>query len=202
MARSISPASCVSIVRNSTPSDGATAWITANWLGPDAMADSRRTAARVTRGAISLSSSSHFAAMLYSHTKKPVAFAARPCQAIDVARADRIGDACEYDRHSAGRLQQWCDRGAGICQDDVRRERDQFRRVFANSVGIGDAPAGVDADVAAVEPAQLREPLQERRYARLKLRVVSGAGHQDAEASHPLALLRMRRERPHRRAAE
>ena len=30
--RSISPASCVSIVRNSTPSDGATAWITAYWL--------------------------------------------------------------------------------------------------------------------------------------------------------------------------
>jgi hypothetical protein len=37
------------------------------------MADSRRTATRVTWGAISLSSSSHFPAMLYSQTRKPVA---------------------------------------------------------------------------------------------------------------------------------
>src|SRR5262249_684203 len=118
---------------------------------------------------------------------------------VDEAGADRIGDAREYDRHSAGRLQEWCDRGAGIRQDDVRRERDQFRRVFANSVGIGDTPAGVDADVAAVEPAQLREPLQGRRSAGLKLRVVSGAGHQHADAPHPLRLLRARREGPSRR---
>jgi hypothetical protein len=40
---------------------------------PDATAGSRRTAARVTRGAISLSSSSHFAATPYSNDVKPVA---------------------------------------------------------------------------------------------------------------------------------
>src|SRR5262249_56432816 len=77
-----------------------------------------------------------------------------------------------------------------------------FRRVFAHSVGIGGAPAGVDPDVAAVEPAQLREPLHERRYAGLKLRIVSGAEHQHADAPHPLALLSARRERPCCRAAE
>src|SRR5262249_55783823 len=90
----------------------------------------------------------------------------------------------------------WCDRGAGIRQDDVRRERDQFRRVFAHSVGIGGAPAGVDTDVAAVEPAQLREPLHERRYAGLKLRIVSGAEPQPVDAPHPIALLSARSERP------
>src|SRR5215468_4955785 len=64
--------------------------------------------------------------------------------------------------------------------------------------------AAIDADVAAVEPAQLREPLEERRYAGLKLRIISGAGHQHADAPHALALLRARRERPcsHRTAKQ
>jgi hypothetical protein len=33
--------------------------------------------------------------------------------------------------------------------------RDQFRRVFANVVGIASTPAGVDPHVATVGPAQL-----------------------------------------------
>ena len=39
-------------------------------------------------------------------------------------------------------------------QDDVGRERDQFRRVSANVVGIGRGPASVDPHVAADGPAQ------------------------------------------------
>jgi hypothetical protein len=66
MTRSISPASRTPTGRNSTPKDGAAAWITAYWPAPEAIVGSRRTAARVTRGAISLSSSSHFALMPYS----------------------------------------------------------------------------------------------------------------------------------------
>src|SRR5262249_20592852 len=46
-ARSISPPSRISTGRTSIPSDGAAAWITLNWAGPAAMADSRRTTARV-----------------------------------------------------------------------------------------------------------------------------------------------------------
>src|SRR5262249_27451502 len=81
-------------------------------------------------------------------------------------------------------------------------EGDQFRRVFANSVGIGNAPTGIDADVAAVDPAQLRELLQECRHAGLKLWIVRGARHQHPDAPHSL-LLRACRERPRRcRAAE
>src|SRR5262249_30355958 len=75
--------SCTPTGRTSTPNDGAAAWITANWAFPAAWitanwafppgkAAVRRTAARVTRGAISLSSSSHFAAMLYSNKVNPV----------------------------------------------------------------------------------------------------------------------------------
>ena len=34
-------------------------------------------------------------------------------------------------------------------EDDVRGERGQFRRVFANFAGIGRRPAGVDPHVVA-----------------------------------------------------
>ena len=71
-AFSISDALRTSIGLNSTPSDGATAWIMANWPIPSGMAGSRRTAARVTRGAISLSSPNHFALTPYSNWIKPV----------------------------------------------------------------------------------------------------------------------------------
>jgi hypothetical protein len=39
-------------------------------------------------------------------------------------------------------------------QDDVRHERDQFRRMSANFGGVGSGPAGVNAHVAADGPAQ------------------------------------------------
>jgi hypothetical protein len=73
IARSISPGSRTSIGVNPTPNDaGAIAWITANWPIPAASAGSRRTAARVKLGAISLSSSSHFPLRLYSNARNPV----------------------------------------------------------------------------------------------------------------------------------
>src|SRR5262249_40234988 len=73
IARSIAPASWVSIGRSSPPSDGATAWIAPNAPGPAAIARLRRTAARFTPGAISLSSSSHFTLMPISKLINPVA---------------------------------------------------------------------------------------------------------------------------------
>ena len=54
-------------------SDGAAAWITPNWPIPVGVPGSRKTAARVTPGAICLSSSSHFPLMPYSKLMKPVA---------------------------------------------------------------------------------------------------------------------------------
>src|SRR2546429_257091 len=70
-ARSISPASRTSTGLSSTCNDGATAWMAANWPIPTATG-SRRTAARITRGAISLSNSSHFPLRPYSDNVKPV----------------------------------------------------------------------------------------------------------------------------------
>ena len=85
---------------------------------------------------------------------KPVGVAARSRQAIDKTGGDRIGDDREHDRHGAGRLQQRPHWSGAMGQDDVGRERGQFRRVSANVGGIGCGPAGVDPHVAADGPTQ------------------------------------------------
>jgi hypothetical protein len=48
----------------------------------------------------------------------------------------------------------------------------------------------------------LLQPLQERRTACLPDRVVRSRAHEHADAAHPLALLRARRERPRSSAAD
>ena len=91
---------------------------------------------------------------------------------------------------------------AGIGEDDVRRERDQFGCVFAHGLGLAVAPAIVDADVLPDGPTQLLQALREGRQATVSFRVVRGEWRENADAAHPLALLRARRERPCGRAAE
>jgi hypothetical protein len=71
--RSISLGSRTLTGLTSTPSDGAADWMAPNMPIPAVIAGSRSTPARVTPGAISLSSSSHFALKLYSNIIKPVA---------------------------------------------------------------------------------------------------------------------------------
>jgi hypothetical protein len=74
--------------------------------------------------------------MLNSKFMKPVALP--PGRAnVDEAGADWIGDDWEHDRHGAGRLQQRPHGRSAMGQDDVGRERGQFRRVSANVGGIG-----------------------------------------------------------------
>ena len=75
-------------------------------------------------------------------------------------------------------------------QDDVGRERGQFRRVPANLGGIGRGPAGVDAHVAADGPARLLQALMKCRNAGLHSGIVRGCGDQHADKAHPLGLLR------------
>ena len=60
------------IGRTSTPRDGATAWSAPNWPPPAGFSLSRRIAARVTFGAISLSTSSHLPLKPYSNWLNPV----------------------------------------------------------------------------------------------------------------------------------
>jgi hypothetical protein len=93
---------------------------------------------------------------------KPSDIAAGPRQAFNEAATDRITSHREHDRHGAGRLQQRPHSRSAVGQDDVGRERNQFRRVPANVVSIRASPAGVDPHVAADTPARFLQTLQER----------------------------------------
>ena len=83
-------------------------------------------------------------------------------------------------------------------EDDIRRERDQFRRVFAAEFGIAQGPADVDLNVAAMGPAQPLKRLLKFVKACLRTRILRAREHADT----PQSLLRARLERPSRRAAE
>ncbi len=63
---------CIVHVDGAQLHPGATDWIAPHWPVPEGMAASRRTATRVTGGAICLSSSSHFPLRPYSNVRKPV----------------------------------------------------------------------------------------------------------------------------------
>ena len=139
--------------------------------------------------------------MPYSKCHKPGGIAARPRQALDEAGADRIDD----PTNTIGTVRVACSNGptvgAASGQDDVRRERDQFRRVFAKVVGIAAAQRVSIRTLRPIDPAQFLQPLQERRDAGLRFRIVRSRVHQHADAPHPLGLLRARRQRPRRRRA-
>ena len=130
--------------------------------------------------------------------------AARPRQALDEAGADRIGDWHEHDRHGAGRLLQRPHGRAASGQDDVRRERDQFRRVFANAVGIARAPA----DSRSARCGRSVQPNSCSPCRNAATRACASGSSAARFMSTPMRrmrsrLLRARRERPrHRRAAE
>src|SRR5262249_42494322 len=64
------------------------------------------------------------------------------------------------------------------------------------------APSKVDPHIAAIGPTQARKRLNERRDLSLRHGIVFVARHEHADAPHAVALLRARRERPRRRAAE
>ena len=203
MARSISPASRTSTGLTSTPNDGATDWIAANWPIPAASAGSRRTAARVTPGAISLSSSSHFPLMPYSYWVKPVALP--PGRARLSTKPAPTGS--RSTANTIGTVRVACSNGPTAEPPTARMTSGASATNSAAYLRVRSAsPAPqrvVDPHVAAVGPAQLLQPLQERRDAGLRFRIVRGAVHEHADAPHALALLRARRERPRgRRAAE
>src|SRR5262249_22586902 len=67
----------------------------------------------------------------------------RPCQTLDIAGADRIGDGRENDRKSAGRLQQGRHRVGAISHDDVRPEPHQLHRLFTKIRSASAAPKRV-----------------------------------------------------------
>src|SRR5262249_25678879 len=122
--------------------------------------------------------------------------ATRSRHVVDEARADRINDYREHDRHAARYLQQRPQSRSARGEDDIRRKRHQFGRVSARIVYIAPGKSVVDLDVLSGTAAGLLESLRESGVADLCLRIVRGVGHEGADAPHALALLRPRRERP------
>src|SRR5215470_8726779 len=71
----------------------------------------------------------------------------------------------------------------------------------ADASGVGASPAIIDADVAAVTPAELFERLPERHQIGLYFRIILDERVEHADPTETNRL-RLRRERPRRRAAE
>src|SRR5262249_2865576 len=83
------------------------------------------------------------------------------------------------------------------------RRCDQLPRNRAIALDIAGPPPVLDAHIAADDPAQFAEPLQERCVAGFVFGIVRYSGHEYPDAPHALRLLRACGERPRcRRAAE
>src|SRR6516164_9966602 len=201
IVRSISETSRTLTGLTSTPSDGAMDWMAANWAGPEASAGSRSTPARVTVGAISLSSSSHFALSPYSNEVNPVALPPGRAKLSTKPAPTGSGTITNTIVHAARDLQHRRRPRIAGDEDDIRRERDQFRRISAKTIGLAASPAGLDVHIAPDSPTRLLQALQKCPMARLSERIVGSRVSEHTDAPHPL-LLRARRERPGSRAAD
>src|SRR5215831_19309788 len=157
-----------------------------NWAGPAATADSRRTAARVTRGVISLSSSSHFPAMLYSNTRKPVALP--PGRARLSTKPAPTGSATAVN--TIGMVRVDCSNGArvGLLLARITSGASATNSVVCWRILAASArgPADIELYVAADAPASFLQSLPKCPYAGLKLSIIHSGGQEHADASHAL----------------
>jgi hypothetical protein len=88
------------------------------------------------------------------------------------------------------------------CHDDVGLQGDQLLRERSYPIVVITVPPKVHPHVAAIDPTEARKRLSERRDASLRQGIVFVVRHEHADAPHAVALLRARRQRPRRRAAE
>lgn len=140
-------------------------------------------AARLTRGAISLSNSSHFARHCGLAVHEP-------------------GDASTWSRqacheYGAHRFIAALTKITSGCSSTNSLAKVRIRPTIANG------PTIIDPHIAAVRPAQFLQFLCERREIGPHLRIVRSTPHQHFDSLHPLGLLPSRRGRRHsRRTAE
>jgi len=92
--------------------------------------------------------------------------------------------------------------GHRVGEDHVGFERDQLRCISLEALTITGGPSIVELGCGPVSPSMFSQPLAESPLEGLRLRIGRGEPHQHADASHPLALLRPRRDRPRRRRAK
>ena len=153
-------------------------------------------------GAISLSSSSHFAPKPYSYAMNPVALP--PGRARLSTKPAPTGSGTITN--TIGTVLVACSNGATAALPLARMTSGASATKSTACLRVSSAsPAAQRVSIRTLRPigpAQLLQPLREHRDAGLPFRIVRGQRHEHADAPHPLALLRARRERPRRRAAE
>ena len=115
---------------------------------------------------------------------------------VDKTGTDRIADACKNNRQSADFRLNNLRHQISIGDQHVRCQADQFHKDGACSTGIRAGKANINADIAALVPTQLLQFLPQRHDLSLCRRIGLGIPHEDADAPHPLSLLRPCRERP------
>ena len=115
---------------------------------PGSCAHTLRIAARVTLGAICLSNSTNFPLVVYSNKRTPVALP--PGRAKLSTKPPLTGSMTLTN--TTGMVGLVCCTAASSYeatrQHHVRRERGQFRRVFARLIGTAGTPSIVDPQVA------------------------------------------------------
>ena len=95
------------------------------------------------------------------------------------------------DWNRAGAPPQRSDTGAGPGHQDLRVERDEFRRIPFVERWVAASPAPVDPQIPTIVPIERAEPLHQGGGALLPHKVV-WASQEHAEAAHPVARLRLR----------
>jgi len=84
----------------------------------------------------------------------------------------------------------------------VGRKRHQFGCLPADGLGAAACQTIINQQVCAHRPTKLPQGLLKAWLARLYLRISRREGHEHADTTRALALLRARRERPRGRAPE
>jgi hypothetical protein len=115
-------------------------------------------------------------------------------------RVHRIGQLDKYNRDDRRRLRDFRSPHRPVRYDHIRRRADKVGRVSPDMVCIARAPHCLDFGIAIFRPPQLLRGAKCLDTA-ASLWVALHA-HEQSNFAHPLALLRARRERPRRSAAD
>src|SRR5262249_52476480 len=157
------------------PKDGAASSITCTKDPANgAVSGLKRSAARLTAGAICFSVSSHFPPIENSKLRKPVTFP--PGRAILETKPRPSGSTMFTNKIGMVFL-SWpgrVSRRRGYADNEVGLEIDELPSECVHLSAPASAPTKFDADVSAFRPAQLLQPLLQSCNATLRLRIVCG----------------------------
>src|SRR5262249_20912945 len=122
-------------------------------------------------------------------------------QALHHAGGERVADLDKHRGRRAGGILDRDGDGRRIGQDHVGAQIEQFFGELARMDYVARTPAIDELDIAALDPAERVRARLKTHAPRLPFRVTRDP-HQSAHPPHAIRLLRARRERPSRSAAQ